>query len=139
MPLPDSSSLSGSQPRPSRLPRTLTLVGIACVVLGFVAVFAEEWLSFGSTMTWWFRYVSDVTGVLFFVYILGMPITFVGAILWARQLEPRTRFSVALALLVGGFAILLSPLNIHGWTALLLPVMIISWTLSVVLGLWGLW
>jgi hypothetical protein len=115
------------------LPKRVALFGAAATALSISASFGTEAYCDRTFRRNEYVWMNVVVPTLF----TGVPLAFIGTILWARQLEAATRIAAALVLFFMCLLIYFSQPNIHGAGGLLLLIFVAALPLGVVLLIMG--
>ena len=111
------------------LPKVVTTLGLICVVIGVGWGFVDVATHFE------YSFLSRNAELFILTLLIGIVLSFVGTIWWARRLARRRRLGLAGALLLGSLAIFAVPVNVHGPTMFLVPVVFAVWILALILAL----
>lgn len=117
------------------LPKFITALGILCLAVGLSWAFVD-----GSDFAFRFfsdsfdRFITVNVNLFLIILLIGILSSAIGTVAWTRHFNKRKQFRVAGSIfLVGLFAIVVAPKNVHGHGMLLILTALCAWILSIVL------
>ena len=96
------------------IPKIITLVGLVCIVVGIGWGFVDDATHFR------FAFLSDRSDLFISTLLVGILLSFVGTVAWARGFENSKQLRLAGVMFVLGLASFpVAATDVHGTTALL--------------------
>jgi hypothetical protein len=117
-----------ADPVPDPASKLATVFGLVCVAIGIA------WGFLASSANPRFSFAADDSGLFLIILLVGVLLSLVGAIAWARHLRSGLRLKVAGCLVVMGLLVFaVVPNNVHGPGMLIVLVVLSAWALSIIL------